>query len=182
MLKKILIGVGVFAVIVVALLAYLNHRNRTLSPPGYAESESGELSVSIKYSKPSVRDRVVFGTEAEKALQPYGKYWGLGANEATVITFDKDVTFAGKSLSAGSYSLYAIPGEDSFVIGVNSEIDRWGYSEPDYRNDVARVTIPVEENIHTEQFTIDLEKVNDGVDMVVRWSSVKLTVPIRTKS
>ncbi len=181
MLRKVLIGIGILAVVLVGLLMYVNNRNRTLSPSGSAEASNRDLSVSISYSRPSVRDRVIFGPDAEEALQPYGVYWRLGANEATEITFNRDVIFGGKELEKGSYTLYAIPGDTVFVIGVNSSVDRWGYSEPDFSQDVARITIPVEESVHTEQFTIDLTNSAEGIDMVILWSDVRLTVPIKAQ-
>ncbi len=178
MLKKVLIGIGILAVILVGLLAYLNNRNRTLSPPGSAEASAQDLTVSVTYSRPSVRDRLIFGPSEDDALQPYGIYWRLGANEATEITFSADVLFGGTALEKGTYTLYAVPGSKSFVIGVNSSLDRWGYSEPDYEQDVAKLTIPVEKSSHTEQFTIDLESSGAGINMLILWSDVKLTIPI----
>ncbi|MEQ9219510.1 MAG: DUF2911 domain-containing protein [Cyclobacteriaceae bacterium] len=178
MLKKVLIGVGILAVVLVGLLAYLNNRNRTLSPPGSAEASNQELSVSVNYSRPSVRDRLIFGPAEEDALQPYGIYWRLGANEATEITFSTDVLFGGKMVPKGTYTLYAVPGSKSFVIGVNSSLDRWGYSEPDYDQDVAKIIVPVEKAGPTEQFTIDLVTSGNGINMLILWSEVKLTIPI----
>ena len=122
MKKKIFIGLGVFALIIVAFLFYANNRNRTLSPPGSAELSVGDLKVSIPYSRPSVRGRMIFGTEEQKALLPHGKYWRLGANETTQITFSKDVLFNGESVKAGAYRIYAVPGPESFEITLNSEI------------------------------------------------------------
>lgn len=178
MLRKVLIGIGILAVVLVGLLIYVNNRNRTLSPPGSAEAVNQELTVSINYSRPSVRDRLIFGPESDGALQPYGVYWRLGANEATEISLSTDVLFGGKSLSEGTYTLYAIPNQSEFVIGVNSSLDRWGYSEPDYANDLFRISVPVQSSAHTEQFTINLETTSKGINMLVLWADVKLTIPI----
>src|SRR6188768_2923196 len=119
MKKKIIIGV----LVVVGLLAigfvYLNYRNRTLSPPGNTELTANGLTVSIPYSRTSVRGRLIFGTEEQKALQPYGKYWRLGANESTEITVNKDVLFNGQAVKAGTYRIYAIPAADGFDIVLN---------------------------------------------------------------
>jgi hypothetical protein len=59
-MKKIVIGISVLVVVIAGVFYYLNNRNRTLSPPGNTELTVGELSVSIPYSRPSVRDRVIF--------------------------------------------------------------------------------------------------------------------------
>ncbi|MCZ8216518.1 MAG: DUF2911 domain-containing protein, partial [Cyclobacteriaceae bacterium] len=91
MVKKIVIGVIVVVVILGAAAAYMSYRSRTLSPPGEASLTNGALTVSVKYSRPSVRGRLIFGTKEQGALQPDGGYWRLGANEATEISFSKNV-------------------------------------------------------------------------------------------
>ena len=89
MKKKIIIGVIALVVIVLVFLVYANYRNRSLSPRGNTELTVNGLTVSIPYSRPSVKGRLIFGTAEQKALLPYGKYWRLGANEATEITVNK---------------------------------------------------------------------------------------------
>ena len=181
MRKKLLIALGAAVIIVVAGLLYLNNRNRTLSPPGEAQITKGNLEVRIKYSRPSVRNRLIFGTEEEGALQPYGQYWRLGANEVTTISVNQDVRFNGKSLKAGTYGMYAIPGKDAFVIGVNPDADRWGYAEADYENDVFTTSVPViyEEN-PVEQYTISMTSEGSSVVVTFEWSDVKFQVPIES--
>jgi hypothetical protein len=87
MKRKILIGAVILVVVLGAAMAYLNYRSRTLSPSGSGTITNGDLTVSVSYSRPSVRGRVIFGTKEQNALQPYGAYWRLGANESTEITF-----------------------------------------------------------------------------------------------
>ncbi len=73
------------------------------------------------YGAPSARERVVMGE-----LVPYGAVWRLGANEATALHLSAAATVGGVALEAGSYSLYATPGETEWTFHVNSEYDRWG--------------------------------------------------------
>jgi hypothetical protein len=179
MIKKIMIGVVVLVVILGATYLYFNHRGRTLSPPGSASLSKGDLTVSVSYNRPSVRGRVVFGTAEQDALQPYGEYWRFGANEATEITFSKDVSFNGEALKAGTYRMYAVPGDKAFEIGLNSELGQWGYIEPDYTKDLLKTSIPVQTNsTPVEQFTITLVETTDGVDVVADWSTVRLVIPV----
>lgn len=180
MLKKVLIGLGIFALAAALLFIYANNRNRTLSPPGTVELDIANLHVEISYSRPSAKGRLIFGSEAEGALQPYGSYWRLGANEATEITVSQDVTFNGVPLKAGTYSLYAIPGEDSFKIGVNSELGYWGAFEPDYDQNLFITEVPVIPlSTPVEQYTIRIEKGPDnGALIYFEWSDVQLAVPI----
>lgn len=179
MLKKILIGVGVLAVLLVAAFFYLNNRNRTLSPPGKAELTAGELSVSITYSRPSVRGRLIFGPKEQSALQPYGVYWRLGANESTEITINKDVSFNGQPVKAGSYRMYAVPGAETFEIILNSELGKWGAFEPNHELDLLHTKVPVQKTTAAvELYTINLEAIENGINVVFEWSDTRFIVPV----
>ncbi|MCL6260130.1 DUF2911 domain-containing protein [Aquiflexum sp. TKW24L] len=180
MLKKFLIGLGVLALILAVAFIYMNNRNRTLSPPGFVELDNNKLHVKVLYSRPSVKGRLIFGSEADGALQPWGSYWRLGANEATEMTINQNVIFNGEPLNAGTYSLYAIPGADSFQIGVNTVVGSWGAQEPDYSKDLFVTEVPVTRLVTpVEQFTTRIENgPNDGAIVYFEWSDVQLIIPI----
>ena len=108
MKKKIAIGIGVILLAFIAFVAYLNLF--PASPPMTIAFSDRGLDVKVSYSRPYKNGRLIFGAAKDKALQPYGKYWRLGANAATEITFNKNVNFAGKPVNAGSYRMYAVPG------------------------------------------------------------------------
>ena|SRR5690349_12422192 len=180
MKKKILIGIVSVIVVLGLGFAYLNYRNRSLSPSGKAELTANGLTVSIPYARPSVRGRLIFGTEEQGALQPYGKYWRLGANESTEITVNKDILFNREPVKAGTYKMYAIPGPDTFEIALNSALGTWGAMEPDYDLDLLRTKVPVErQSTPVEQYTISMVEANGGIDVVFEFSDVKFIVPIK---
>ncbi|GAA0880024.1 hypothetical protein GCM10009119_29940 [Algoriphagus jejuensis] len=182
MKKKILIGVVAFVVLLGIAFSYLNYRNRNLSPPGTAELTVGGLTVSIAYSRPSVRDRLVFGTEEQGALQPYGTYWRLGANESTEMTVNKDILFNGQPVPAGTYRMYAIPDVDAFEIVLNSELGQWGAFEPNYSLDLLRTKVPVEPtSAMVELYTISMVEREGGIHVVFEWSDVRFSVPIEAQ-
>ena len=178
--KKMWIGLAILAVVVMAIFFYLNSRTRTLSPPGEEQLTSGGVTVTVKYSRPSVRGRLIFGTEDQDALQPYGEYWRLGANEATEISFNRDVLFNGTPVKAGTYRMYAVPGPDAFEIALNTEVGKSGSNEPDTENDVLRTKVPTQQtSAPVEQFTISLSPEGQGMEMVFEWSNTRFVVPIR---
>ncbi|MGY6744549.1 MAG: DUF2911 domain-containing protein [Cecembia sp.] len=184
MLKKILIGIGIFILILIIAFAYMNYRSRSVSPPENISLEVDGLQIEVNYSRPTARGRLIFGTEAEGALLPYGKYWRLGANESTEITFNQNVSFNGEFLAAGTYRLYAIPGPESFRIGVNTELGKWGAREPDYSKDIFVTEVPVnplEQPI--EQLTARI-KAGEGADAILyfEWAEVQLAIPISRKA
>lgn len=179
MRKKILISIGVLIMLIGAALVYLNYRNRTLSPPGSAELSNAGLKVSLTYSRPSVRNRVIFGTAESGALQPYGQYWRLGANESTEVTFNTDVLFNGQPVKAGTYRMYAVPGPDSFDIALNKALGKWGAMEPDYSLDILKTKVPAtKDNPVTEQHTITLSKIEEGISIDVAFEKVKFSIPV----
>ena len=165
MKKKIFIGIGVFLVLIVSALAYLNNRNRTLSPPGSASYTKGDFTINVDYSRPSVRERLIFGTETDGALLPYGMYWRLGANESTEISFNKDISVLMNPVKAGTYKIYMVPQEDHFDFVFSTDVGTWGYSEPDYSKDVLSVELPTayKSKDFSEQFTIDFEEKGGGL-------------------
>jgi hypothetical protein len=179
MKKKILIGLAILVGAFVLFVIYANLF--PASPPKTASISDRGLDVSVKYSAPFKKGRVIFGEEKDKALQPYGKYWRLGANAATEITFSKNVNFAGKPVNAGTYRMYAIPGAASFQVALNSEAGVFfAVREPDYAKDVLKVDVPVTAApAETEQFTINFASDSTGVNMNFLWDKIQVTVPIK---
>jgi len=139
--------------------------------------------MSDVYCQPYKKGRLIFGSAADGALQPYGEYWRMGANEATEIDINKDVVFGGKELSAGKYVVYAVPGATTWTIGLNSELGRWGAFEVDHELDVMQVEIPAgSSGEEYEQFTIEFEQADsDLVHMNLLWDTTKISVPIAVK-
>lgn len=176
MKKKLLIIVVI--VVAVAALIYYNQQNRKLSPAGNVSLANGELVVSIQYSRPSVRNRVIFGSKEEGALQPYGEYWRLGANESSEITFSQNVLFNGSPVNKGSYRMYAIPGPESFEIILNSELGVWGWFTPDEEADVLKTKLTVERIPSVELFTINMLATGDTTNVNFEWEKVRLSLPV----
>ncbi|MFD2874129.1 DUF2911 domain-containing protein [Mucilaginibacter ximonensis] len=109
--------------------------------------------ITLTYSRPNVKGRKIFGY-----MEPYGKVWRMGANWATTIKLTDDVTIEGKSVAAGEYALFSIPGEKEWVFILNKAAKQWGaytYKESD---DVIRFTVPVKTtSAITETLTFNFE-------------------------
>ncbi|MEO9483649.1 MAG: DUF2911 domain-containing protein [Ekhidna sp.] len=181
MKKKLLIGFGILVVLIVAFMVYANNRNRTLSPPGEASLSIGGMEVNVSYSRPSVRNRMIFGEEEEGALQPYGVYWRLGANEPTLVEVTSDFRFGDESFVAGKYVIYAIPRKGEMEIRLSSDLRFWGYTEPDYSQDLATVVVPVSRNEHVEQFTIETQEAKRGVELKFAWGNYQWALMLEKK-
>ena len=86
-------------------------KSKRKSPPAQVTQEVNGKKVTIDYSKPSKRGRIIFGE-----LVAYGEVWRTGANESSWVEFSDDVTIQGEKLAAGKYGLFTIPGEDEWTI------------------------------------------------------------------
>ncbi|MBC7382331.1 MAG: DUF2911 domain-containing protein [Bacteroidia bacterium] len=182
MFKKVFI---ITAIVLVALLLFLNwFRKDTLkhSPPALATYQQNDLSITINYCRPFAKSRVIFGDEEAEALQPYGKYWRMGANEATTIELNKRVQFNDKTLEPGKYSMYAYPGRDSWTICVNTDNDRWGARESDKDKDVFRTLVAAANDApYEEQFLITFDPADSAgcTSMNLHWDKTLVKVPIK---
>jgi hypothetical protein len=176
MKKKILLLVLAVAAIFVGYLGY-----RLTIPPSPSDTASfneGGLAITVHYSRPYKKGRVIFGP-GEDALQPYGQYWRLGANAATEVTFNVPVLFADQPVTAGTYRMYAIPGESLWTVILNSELGASGSDEPNHNLDVLSVEVPATNTNITEQFTISFQSAGNGVNMEFNWDAVKIVIPIQ---
>lgn len=180
MKRNILIGAGVIVLIFIIWVVYGLFLATPISPPSTASYSQDGLEISVDYSQPSKKGRIIFGDESAGALQPYGQYWRLGANAPTEITFSQDVNFGGKPVAAGTYRMYAFPGADAFEVRLNSETGvMFGAAEPDYALDVLTVQAPVQEtNTFLETFTIDIRSSDNGAIIAFSWDDVLFTVPV----
>ena len=118
-MKNVLKIIGVLVLAFIGYVAYM-----VLNPvsPKETVSYSSEISdIEVVYSRPYKKDRLIFGSEEDGALVPFGKYWRTGANAATTFETSSDILFNGEELKAGKYALYTFPFENSWTVRLNSE-------------------------------------------------------------
>jgi hypothetical protein len=135
-------------------------------------------NVSIAYGQPSKKGRVVLGKAGSDGLDKYGKIWRTGANASTEITFKKDGQFGGKSVKAGTYSLFTIPGETEWEIILNSVLGQSGaYDyEKNKSKDVLKVTVPAKKySSSAEKLTFTVH--DNSVDL--QWDKEGFSVPVK---
>ncbi|TLU99093.1 DUF2911 domain-containing protein [Dyadobacter luticola] len=140
------------------------------------DRKDGEKAlVKVSYSRPSLKGREAFGK-----LEPYGKVWRVGADESTEIKFYQDATFGGKKVKAGTYSLFAIPGEKEWTVILSSDLDYWGAYKYKESADVLRTTVPVKKaDAPIENFSIVFEKSSDkAANMFMGWDNTVVAVPV----
>jgi len=183
MLRKIVIGLGVVVLAIAAFVAYIALTTRGHSPKDtVVYSTNAGDTIKIVYCQPYKKDRLIFGTEEEDALVPYGKKWRTGANEATEIQFSSSVSIKGNEVQAGRYSVYTVPGPDEWVVAINTKTDYWGTGFGNVfeeEQDVLRVNVPVRKvDTPQEQFTMTLQQGDNHIQWNMQWDNTLITVPV----
>jgi Protein of unknown function (DUF2911) len=177
MKKTIYVVIAIVAVGIIGLVTYQFFAPK--SPKDVVSYSGNGLDIKVEYSRPYKKGRLIFGEAKDQPLLLYGQYWRLGANASTDITFSKNVLFAGKTVAAGTYRMYAVPGAESFRVSLNSEAGvSSAHNEPDYSKDVAQVEIPVQNSEETEQLTITFSDRAPAVNMDIKWDKILLRIPI----
>jgi hypothetical protein len=126
----------------------------------------------VTYSRPQLKGRSI------DELAPSGKVWRTGANEATEITFYKDVNLGQSKIKAGTYTLYAIPEKDSYTIIINKELNVWGSYSYKEANDIARLKVPVTEGKESiEALSMVFTKADKGIVLNMGWDKMRIAVP-----
>lgn len=179
-MKKNVISKGLMLTFVGLLMSSLifaqGDKSKRPSPAATATGTINGATISIDYSSPAVKGRKVWGD-----LVPYNDVWRTGANEATVFTTSKEIKVEGKSLPAGKYSLYTIPGEKEWVFIFNSQTGQWGIKEggkttEDPAKDVLRVTVKSKKSAAPNEH---MKFVVNKSGFALEWEN--LTVPVSVK-
>lgn len=146
-----------------------------VSPNAAVSQTIGTTEVRITYGRPFVNERTIF---SEDGLVPYGEVWRTGANEATTISFSSDVTVQGEPLSSGTYSVYTVPGEETWTIIFNDVANQWG-TEYDESEDVLRVEATPETASHREMMMFYFTDVTDtSGTCVLHWDETRVPFEI----
>jgi tetratricopeptide (TPR) repeat protein len=160
---------------------------RTASPAAKVSQTIGISTVTISYSRPSVKKREIWGN-----LVPYGwtvqsfggqkeAPWRAGANENTIIEFSHDATVEGKAVPAGSYGLFFVVNKDnSGEVILSKEYQSWGSFWYDPAKDQLRAPIKIRDNTHTEMLTYDFMNMDKtSGELVLNWEKKQFPVSIR---
>jgi hypothetical protein len=170
------------------------HPTRRLSPVGIAKTHLGDTYVKVTYGRPYLRGRAIFGADTDSVthLVPFGQLWRTGANEATELTTTGPLFVAGERLPAGTYALFTEPGPRSWTVHFSPQLglDGTGRLGPeggftagvyDPSRDVLVVEAPVAElDDPVDPLTFDFVPTATGADLVIRWETTEVRLPLTT--
>lgn len=170
------IAIALCALFAAASLYAQDLKLPALSPSSTVSAEVSTSKVEITYSRPSMRGRTVFGD-----LVPFDQVWRTGANAATKVTFGEDVEIGGKTVKAGTYSLYSIPGRSEWEIIINTNTGNWGANGYDTKDDVVRLKVkPTQLPSAVETFTVNVGNVTfSSCSIDLMWEKTHVSIPVR---
>ena len=147
------------------------------SPKAVLTQTIGISDITVTYYRPGVKGRKIYGE-----LVPYGQLWRTGANNATTVHFPDDVLIDGHSLAAGSYSLFSVPGPDSWYVIFNRDTTIWGTEGYQESADLLRLTLKPKPTEFTETMTFSFSDITlNTAKLNLAWENVKITIPIEVE-
>jgi Protein of unknown function (DUF2911) len=178
MRNPIIVGTALIATFTLAGVVLLARQDKASrpSPPAKAECKlaDGKI-VTIDYSSPRAKGRKIFG-----GLVPYGQIWRAGANEATSLVTSADITVGGKTVPAGSYTIFTIPAEDKWALVISRKTGEWGTAYPGPDNDLARIDMKVSKtSAPVENFTIAFSQSGSACTLRMEWENARASVDIK---
>ncbi len=144
------------------------------SPKASVTQKVGLTDVTVRYSRPAVAGRKVWG-----GLVPLGEVWRTGADENTTLSFTSPVTVGGKTLPAGTYGLHTIPGEKEWTVILSTQANAWGSYSYDPKEDAVRFTAVPKEGPLEERLLFTLADPTDrSVAVTLAWEKLRLSFPV----
>ena len=148
------------------------------SPPASAACDlGGGKAIKTDYSSPRLRGRKMIGEH-----EPYGQVWRNGANEATTFVTSADLVVGGKTVPAGSYTLFVVPNPDKWTLIINKKTGEWGIPYKYESEELVRVDMTLSKlPSPVENFTIAYDKTGSGCTLREEWDTTRATVDISAK-
>ncbi len=130
--------------------------------------------VSVHYNAPSMRNRKIMGDKV-----PYGKVWRTGANPATAFKTGTNLKIGNAQVPAGTYTLYTLPSESTWMLIVNKQTGQWG---TEYNQGQDLVRIPMKKAMlpqSQEKMSISFEDTRGkSTTLHIRWETTDVSVPV----
>jgi hypothetical protein len=152
------------------------------SPPATESATIGGKGITITYSSPGVKGRAghIFTKDGLISHNPHYPVWRGGANSATTLHTDADLTIGSLNVPAGTYTLFVdISDPDHWVLIVNKQTGEWGLAY-DGSKDLGKTNMTMTkpaETIENLKYSINSTGASAGT-LTLAWEDHIATVPI----
>lgn len=159
---------------------------RTPSPAASVTQTIGISTVTVNYSRPSVKGRkiwdslVLYGYNVQAFGAGNSAPWRAGANENTTITFSHDAKVQGQVVPAGEYGLFFVVNKDNTgEVILSKDYKSWGSFWYDPQQDQMRAKIQLRDIPMTEMLTYDfMDDTKNTAELVLNWEKKQFPVKI----
>ena len=131
------------ALLATATLALSAQQGPPKSPSATESATIAGKAITITYSSPGVKGRAghIFAKDGLIGHDPTYPIWRAGANGATKLHTDADLTIGGLAVPKGDYTLFVDTSDaEKWVLIVNKQTGQWG-TQYDKAQDLGRVTM-----------------------------------------
>jgi len=177
--KKLLLSFLSIGLVVATDLKAQTLKTPAPSPLQTIKQNFGLGELSIEYSRPSAKGRVIYGD-----VVSFGNIWRTGANGATKITIAEDTKIEGNTLAAGTYAMYTLPGKDAWDIMFYKDLTLGGnVGEYKKEDEVLRVSVkPSALTQKVETFTINVADITATTCIIeLLWEQTKVAFKLTTE-
>ena len=129
--------------------------------------------IKIDYHAPQMHGRKIFG-----GLEPYGKAWRAGANEATALHTDADLQIKTLRVPKGNYTIFVWLDQKQWQLIINKQTGQWGL-DYDQARDLGRVPMDMSKPpspIDVYKMTLSAAGANAG-KLQLEWENTIASVP-----
>ena len=98
---------------------------------------AGPAKIAIDYGQPHLRGRNVIGMPG---VVPWDSVWRTGANMATQLSTEVDMTIGNTFVPRGVYTLFSLPTRNGWKLVISKETLQWG-TDYDASKDFARIDL-----------------------------------------
>ena len=167
--------IAFLAVLIFTLTIFAACQGGKPSPAASASCDlGGGKTIKTAYSSPRMKGRKIYGD-----LVPFGEVWRTGANEATTFVASSGVVVGGKTVPAGSYTVFTVPNADKWTLIINKKTGEWGIPYKYESDELARVDMKVSTlPAPVENFTIAFDKTAGGCTLRMDWETTRASVDI----
>jgi hypothetical protein len=152
------------------------------SPPAETSVKINGKTISIKYSAPSLRGRKAFGADGIVSHDPTYPVWRAGANQATALHTDADLTIGNLNVPKGDYTLFVATDANPWQLIVSKATGEWGL-DYDKSKDLGRVPMKISKPaspVETYKMTLSSGGGNAG-KLELAWENVVGSVDFTAK-
>jgi len=154
------------------------------SPPANVSATIGGKAISITYSSPGVKGREgkIFSKDGLISHDPHYPVWRAGANAATTLKTEGDLTIGDLKVPAGTYTLFVdISDPDAWTLIVNKQTGEWGLAY-DGSQDLGKTKMMMSKPPALVENLVYTISEKGGEDtLTLAWENHSASVPITVK-